>query len=340
MIIRMLLLFSLFTLVTGCDDPAHHRKQLNPAIYHWKSSYNPTSETLDKLDALNICKQYIRFFDIDIDPNSGKTIPKSVIRFLEKPDAEIVPVVYITNKTFQKTNDTDISDLAQKTAAKIIALSQENKLDFETIQMDCDWSKTTQASYFRFLTEIKKHFETKHLSVTLRLHQIKFMEQTGVPPADRTTLMLYNVGDWTNSQTENSLFDPQVIDQYLSRISEYPLPIDIALPVFQQTLVYRGNRLYSFLQNDSFENISEVVPLQKQPNGKLFVCLENCTFKNRSFRKGDLFRFEDVSFRNLLLVKNAVLSRIQNEDTEVIFYHLEESALNRFSKKQFWKLLE
>ena len=52
------------------------------------------------LDELQICKQYIRFFDVD-RKDTEQPAPKSVIRFRALPLAEVIPVIYITNRTFQ-----------------------------------------------------------------------------------------------------------------------------------------------------------------------------------------------------------------------------------------------
>ncbi len=336
--LRLLTILLLLTF-TECQPTEQEEKHLSSAIYHWKSSYNPSKNSLEKLDQLHICKQYIRFFDIDLDETTGKAIPKSVIRFKVKPAGEVVPVVYITNRTMSKLTDSELPELAGNTTLKIKDLAKQNKLTINTLQIDCDWSKSTREAYFNFLKHLRKEFPDTQISATLRLHQIKFMEQTGVPPVDKATLMLYNVGDWTNPNTHNSLFDPEIIDQYVYRIPEYPLPIDLALPIFQQTLVYRNHKLFTFLKNKSPEDLSKNLKLKKTEDRQIFICAENGTLQHLDFRKGDIFRFEEVNFNELLQVKKAVVSRIKNKHPEILFYHLDESAMDKFSMKQLRQLL-
>lgn len=335
---RLLLLGFLFVLM-GCDVKREVNKPIGGSIYHWKSTYDPDSTSLEKLDQLKICKQYIRFFDVDRDKESGEAVPRSIVRFRKHPAGEVVPVVYLTNRTFKDLNPEKVKKLASNTIIKINEIADLNKLNYKSLQLDCDWSRSTKEAYFNFLKEIQKALPGVSVSATLRLHQIKFMEQTGVPPVDRTTLMLYNVGDWTNPLTQNSLFDPQIIDQYIYRIPEYPLPIDIALPIFQQTLVYRNDKLYTFLKNKPYAAVSEAVNLKPQKKAETYVCEENCRFLNISFRKGDVFRFESVNFDQLERVNDAVLQRLHNNDAELVLYHLDKFALSQFSQNQLRELL-
>ena len=65
----------------------------------------------------------------------------------------------------------------------------------KVIQVDCDWTKGTAAIYFDLLNSLKAHYE---LDVTIRLHQIKYANDTGIPPVDHGTLMLYDTGDMSN----------------------------------------------------------------------------------------------------------------------------------------------
>ncbi|KPM48792.1 hypothetical protein [Jiulongibacter sediminis] len=338
--ISRLFAFLLLFFIFSCGQKDQVTKNVTGAIYHWKSIYNPEAKDLKKLDDLQICKQYIRFFDID-RKGTEPASPKSVIRFRTLPLAEVIPVVYITNRTFQGLSETEIDTLATRTLTKIRSIADENEISFNSIQLDCDWSKSTQKAYFRLLRKIEEQLDNAtELTSTLRLHQVKFMEQTGIPPASRVSLMLYNVGDWTNPLTPNSLFDPKIIDQYIYRIPEYPLPIDIALPIYQQTLVYRNNKLFTFMKSQSYEDVSKALRLKKIETSRNYVCLENGEFLNKSFRKGDIFRFESVDYEQLKLVNKAVKSRIQNQNTDLIFYHLDQNAVSQFSKKEFRRLLQ
>ena len=61
------------------------------------------------------------------------------------------------------------------------------------IQIDCDWTASTQEAYFEFLHYLKEKAKDKQiqLSATIRLHQLSMTP----PPVDRGILMMYNTGD-------------------------------------------------------------------------------------------------------------------------------------------------
>ncbi|AWV99423.1 hypothetical protein [Arcticibacterium luteifluviistationis] len=317
------------------------KKVISKAVYHWKSTYQPSQKAKETVKALNIKKTYIRFFDIDFNAKANEAIPKGMVKFKDSPEGDIVPVIYITNRTFKSINETEITNLAVKTAAKIKSITSADSLVFNEVQLDCDWTETTKAKYFHFLEKLKSEFGGNvKLTCTLRLHQVKFKEKTGVPPVDRVALMLYNVGDWTNVQTKNSLFDPDIIDQYIYRLPEYPLPVDIALPIYQQAIVFRNNRFHTYFKNVSKIDLQKHFNTKPGENGKLLICQENCEFQNQSFRIGDVFRHEKVDFKTLNKVKKAILKKIKNKDVQVLLFHLDDKSLDNFTLKQYSTLLE
>ncbi len=55
------------------------------------------------------------------------------------------------------------------------------------IQIDCDWTERTRNAYFQLLTALKREpfLQGKILSATIRLHQVKYVQRSGIPPADR-----------------------------------------------------------------------------------------------------------------------------------------------------------
>ena len=325
------LLLGLILLLKSCTEESNP-KDITAAIYHWKSTYEPSPSSEETLEALKIKKRYLHFFDIDYDFNREKAIPKSVIRIKTPPEGKVIPVVYITNRTFKSIKQNQIDSLASKTASKIRSISKKYDLRFKEVQLDCDWSKSTKSNYFRFLNALKVDFSNAaELSVTLRLHQIKFMELTGVPPVKKGALMLYNVGDFMNVNTSNSLFDPNIIDQYIYRLPEYPLKLAIALPIFHQTVVYRNRKFETFFKNFSNKKLKEKFNLKASELGNLLTLERDITFRKHSFRKGDIFRYESVNFTQLNQVKEAILKRLPGQKAEIIFFHLDEVAVSSLS---------
>jgi hypothetical protein len=95
-------------------------------------------------------------------------------------DTSIIPVVYITNHTFHHFRKEDAESLAQKVFSKIDSIAKENSISYNEIQIDCDWSDSTRELYFSFLGKMKS-ISQKTISTTIRLHQVKYFERTGIP---------------------------------------------------------------------------------------------------------------------------------------------------------------
>jgi hypothetical protein len=335
-----LFFFIFWPILFSCTEEQEN-KEISPAIYHWKSVYKPSIDASNSLNKLKINKQYIRFFDIDYNAEIGDAVPKGMVRFGSKPTGKVVPVIYITNKTFLNLGQNQVDSLAKNTTAKIKEITLKNDISFDEVQFDCDWSKKTGPSYFSFIDKVRSHLdETTKISATLRLHQVKFREQTGIPPVERVALMLYNVGDWTNVNTQNSLFDPDIIDQYIYRLPEYPLPVDIALPIYQQAIVFRNNQFQTYFKNVSKLDLKKEFNMKSGKEPNILVCQENCEFRNHSFRKGDVFRHESIDFETLNAVKKAILKRLPNSDVQIYLFHLDDKSIDNFSTKQLKKLLQ
>lgn len=133
------------------------------------------------------------------------------VRFSEKlPDScQIIPVVFITNQTMKNIPKITIDYLAKAILSGISKLSPH---PYHEIQIDCHWTLSTKQKYFSLLKILQK--STLHLSATIRLHQVKFYEKTGIPPVERRMLMYYNMSDWRNPITINSIYSPKLLSQY------------------------------------------------------------------------------------------------------------------------------
>ena len=126
---------------------------LTISFYSWENSFNQ-KEITEKL--------YIKVLDIAY--STKLEIVKSNLQ--EKPK-DFIPVVYITNETMQNVDFSLISN----------AIIQGLKnYEFKELQIDCDWSNSTQSDYFKLLEDLKTKLN-KTLSATIRLHQIKYYKR-------------------------------------------------------------------------------------------------------------------------------------------------------------------
>lgn len=338
MIKVVLFYFLVMTAFSACHPSVIH--QIRPAFYYWRSDYNPGPEEKQYLAKAPVV--YIRFFDVVWNDRIGAPVPESPLRLIQSPDSAIqyVPVVFITNETLQKALPAQMEVLADSILKKIKKMYAHFNPAWKEIQMDCDWSVGTRDKYFLLLQIMQEqlHRGNCRLSVTLRLHQIKYREKTGVPPADRCMLMFYNMGDWKNPQTTNSMYDLETASKYLNRISDYPLPLDIALPLLRWSIVYRNNKFLTFINyiaGDSLKQYSFLHPLRNE--GHFLV--EKDTFAlGCNFRRGDVLRSESCSFRDLMEGKKQLLNRIKNKSLTLSLFHLDKQLLKYYSNEQIQKI--
>ncbi|GAB4043566.1 hypothetical protein [Spirosoma litoris] len=312
--------------------------ELISAFYHWKVTYNPTNSERDQLKALNVNKLYIHFFDVDWDARTRQAVPKAFVQFRQKPVGSIVPVVFITNRTLVNLSPNALADLATHITQAIIKISQQQRLSFQEVQFDCDWSTGTRDRYFRLLTLLKNQLH-RPLSATIRLHQIKYTDQTGIPPVTRGMLMLYNVADWKRVETHNSIYDSEVANQYLSYVSNYPLPLDLVMPLFRWTVVYRNNRFLTFLTTIDRKALINSRFLMPQSDSTRFVASRDTTAFGFSIRRNDLFRAEAVSPELLLIEKARLLDQISNQQLTFALYHLDSTILATYPRETLQTLL-
>jgi hypothetical protein len=324
---RIYFLF-LILFLGGCKSE-NTPKDLGRAVYFWKTTFELSQKETAFLKESKIEKIYLRYFDVDM--LHSEVVPKGIITIKSKVKQEIVPTIFITNRVFEKLNYDQIEVLSVKVLGQINKVSSTHK----EIQFDCDWTLTTKNKYFFFLEKIKeKSPKNLRFSATIRLHQIKFYEKTGIPPVDEGVLMLYNTGDWRKLAKENSLFNAQTTMNYLDNLSKYALDLNFAFPFFQQVLAYRNGIFYTFIKNCTLGEISSNRAFEETDTENQFLCKDDVQFKNISFRKNDILKYENSEFDKINKTKNKILYKIKAPKTTLILYHLDEKNLFNFSKSQ------
>ncbi len=329
---RIFILFCISTFLTACqptdNGPSH---DLTPAFYHWKTTFAPTNSEQRDLRRLGVEKLYVRFFDVDWNPQINEATPKATVRFTA-PTAgyTLVPVVFITNQTLQRLSMTGIPILARNITNEIKQIAQKQAIAFAEVQFDCDWSETTGGRYFALLRSLRAMLGVP-LSATIRLHQVKFAAKTGVPPVERGMLMAYNVADWKRPDTRNSIWDATVADRYLPFLDKYPLPLDVVLPVFRWTIAYRNGRFLKILNNVDGKSLKASAFLESVPTDSTrFVARQDTAAMGLMIRRGDVFRAEAVTADELTKAQRAILSRIQNRAITFGLYHLDSANLAQY----------
>ncbi len=289
------------------------------------------------MDSLDCKKLYVKILDVGRNASTGEIEPYSRTPISDTAGLAartIIPSIFITNEVFQ-----DISAEKNDWLAGKIVESAAGIGTFGAFLFDCDWTPSTRAAFFLFLKNMRRKLPPGTLlSATIRLHQYKFPEQTGVPPTDRGMLMCYNTGDVDQERERNTIFHPDDALKYLDGAPKnYPLPLDLALPLFSWGLVFREGELWKIVPGPlPLEEMRKSGKWVENPESEPFAArlweLKEGTFLGGHYlRPGDHLRVSEVS--PALLFKAASLAQKLDlaDDATLAFFHLGIASEEHFT---------
>jgi len=282
---RFVLIFFIFFLF-GCQD----KKEI--AFYHWKSRCEVSKNFSYPI--------YLKVLDIGI---------KRVIKTNCK--RSFIPVVYIDNRALKQRDD----------IAKIIL--QNIPKAAKEVQFDCDWTPSTKEKYFHLLTKMQKHY--KKITVTIRLHQLKYPKKTGIPPVDAGVLMFYNMSDFLDPKTKNYVLDLEEAKKYLKDFNPYPLKLDLALPLYSMATIIRYGKVISIIDDIKKDDLKKEF---KHLQENRYKVTKTHYFKGKLLYEGDILRVDEVSLQ--MLKKSLKLLPFQVK--KIIYF--------RYSNLKNWDLKE
>lgn len=294
----------------------------------------------DFLATARVERLFVRFFDVDLDPESGAPRPLAELEYRGGLPAgvRIVPVVFLAERVFRF--DCDAARLAGQVAGKIRQIvSRGGFARPEEIQLDCDWTEGSRGRFFAFLEAMKRACPSgTALSATLRLHQVKFRGREGVPPVDRATLMLYNMGQVESPAPGNSIIDAGVFRAYAGGLAEYPLRFDLALPIFRWGLVYRLDRLARILNDLGEDEVAAAGGAMEALGGGRFLCRRETHLGGAAIYPGDLLRLEAADFPAVRDCLRQAREELGRRPAGLVFYHLDAGSLARFGAGRILEL--
>ncbi|MCG9881176.1 MAG: hypothetical protein MH472_11310 [Bacteroidia bacterium] len=311
------LLFSLWKLNPQSQPTAQR------AIYHWKTNFYWSAEPNDTRKFLNehqIQKMYIKMLDVDYSKATGiMPVSKTSMNYYsdyKKDSIEFIPVVYITNDVFKNMLVQDREDYAKKILAHALRIQTYTHHWPREIQFDCDWTLDTRDAYFAFIETCKKLAPQFTYSATLRLYPYKYKDKLGVPPVAKVMLMMYNLQNAKNFEHENSIFSLKEAQKYLKR-KEYPLPMDVALPVFSWTLVFRNGQFYKVFSDNIISDITSDVSLKLLTTNKFLVETTPRNYNDYGLKAGDVLKVETCGAKELVQA-NSLLRLLPVDATATI----------------------
>lgn len=334
-----ILLSILLCLMSACGDGK--TKIVKTAFYHWKTDFNLSDFEKDFIQKTKTEKLYVKFFDVDWNGKQAIPLASLNVKNIASVGQDIVPTVFITNRTFQYLEEEEIRSLANKVLTKIKRIF-DNFPDIELyeIQFDCDWSESTRIAYFSFLEIINELVleEKIELSTTIRLHQIKFFERTGVPPVKRGMLMFYNTGELRDYDTENSILDLKTAEKYLVNFDKYPIHLDLALPLFQWGVLFREEKMIRLLNGLSETDLKDTTLFQKTA-AQRFSVKENTYLAGHFVYKKDKIRLEKITQTKLDNVVQILKPIWPKNDLTLTFYHIDSTVVQHFSTQKLLDLV-
>ena len=318
-------------IISSCGSK---REKVNHAFYEWRSevSYSPTDLAL--FDSLKVDKLYVRFFDVQWHEGNAQPYPESIARFRTKlpKGVEIVPTVYVTVELMRRATERfSLEELAEKIVGKIESMSEGANISLDSIreiQLDCDWTASTRWAYFELLRDVKKRKPEWILSSTIRLHQIKYRVETGIPPVDRGMVMAYNVGQVTAIDEENSIFTEDEVARYLGPLDEYPLPLDAALPIFSWGVRFHYDRFAAIIDNIGVEEMANRSEFRKVGEN-LWQAGVNTELRGKPIFAGDIIRIDEPKREDVLSIAQEISGAIDQSEITLSLYRFDPAIIRR-----------
>lgn len=332
------ILFAL--LFVGCKEQGIHDYPHNAynSVYYWRTTFNVSDAEQQFITKHNVKRLYLRLFDVDMSKrNLWEALSPQPIATIQFPDSanlalvmqqvdECVPTVFITLHALKQMPWHEANDYAQKICTRILNMCSYHGFrdKVHEVQIDCDWTETTENTYFRLLDEMRYilHAQGIILSATIRLHQLR----TSAPPVDRGVLMLYNTGSLKHPETKNSILSNVDAMPYLKRIN-YSLPLDYAFPNFGWGVWFCNNAFQAILHQQDYSDEN----LYEQTDSTHYRVIKNHYNEGHWLICGDIIRKE---ISDMVAIEQIKQHLPFSEATSIIMYHLDENNLKNLDNHE------
>lgn len=316
------------------------RREAEPAdraLYYWRTALSLLPAERELLDSLGVQRLYVKYFDVDIGAG-GEPVP---LAQLEADTAllfglDIIPAVFITNNTLERCSFGQLDTLAGRIYRKIAELHAPlDRHPVREIQIDCDWTQGTREAYFYLLKKMHGQIEPQNcvLSATIRLHQVRYFEKTGVPPVDRGMLMFYNMGDVEDWQEPNSILNIKKAEPYLKGASRYPLPLDVVLPAFGWGVLFRDGRMIRLIYPIDERALADVTRFQRLGPQRWEV-VKSTYLDGHYLYRGDRIRVETAEPGEMRQAAMLLHRSLRREQKTAALYHLDSLLTKRYLHEQ------
>jgi len=319
-------------------------RNISPSFYYWKTVFSPTSYERTALDSLQAHRIYLRYFDVAWNSVTNTASPRAQVEFsadaldwMRQTNRELIPVVFITNECLAKMDSLAAIDLGSRLLKLVTAMDSGHSLAHaRELQIDCDWTVGTRENYFALLRSLRQALpDSQLLTATIRLHQLKYKNRTGIPPVNRGMLMCYNMGNLRDPRASNSILDLDEMKKYIGALDQYQLPLDIGLPLFDWKILFRQQQFIGIVYGLTVSQLPADCAVQRDGH---IVFLRDTLLQGYDFRKGDWLRDEQVSEKDLLAAADLLNKNLPRTPATVILYHLDSLLLKKYPAHELEKV--
>ena len=318
-------------------------------VYYWKTVLELSPDDYRFLNHHHVDRIYLRMFDVTAE-NGGsycttfeKVVPNASMRVQDGYDTgivecfnskRIVPVVYITIEALKTAKGCE-GELASRIVERVRRMCSCYEFNnVEGLQLDCDWTVSTEKSFFTLCDSARVQIARKKLqwslSSTIRLHQLA----RKAPPVDYGVLMVYNTGNFRDPDAKNSIISIDDVEKYLSRLDDYPLHLDVAYPTYLWQLLFRKRQFMGLLNGVNVADTARFATFGT--NSHIALC--DIIHKDIVIRKGDIVRTEKSVYDEVLAVKTAIERRLTKRPHSNILYHLDQQNLSKYTDDEIAKI--
>ncbi len=318
------------------------------SVYYWKTIFCLDSANRSFIERHHIKRVYLRMFDVSKDEYalevSDGAIPNASVRINESDyyllkdslnGMEFIPVVYIELDALKAMSGHE-NTLASNIVTRVRNMCQYNGLpNVRELQMDCDWTASTEESFFKLCDSVKQNIDSLrlswHLSSTIRLHQLS----RKIPPVDKGVLMVYNTGTFSNPDAANSILDARDVKPYLKHLPAYPLHLDVAYPTYSWQLLFRKRQFIGLLNGMKLSDST----LFTRKSANVYVARRDIPHNNRLIRTGDTVREETSDYEEIAKVKDLIEKSLRGRHHLNILYHLDSKNLSNYTPDEIDNIL-
>jgi len=141
--------------------------------------------------------------------------------------------------------------------------------------------------------------------------------------------MYYNMGNVQKETTNNSILDNTIGAKYLSQLADYPLPLDLALPLFQWGVLFRNNKMIKLLNQLTASELRDSQRFMKIDKNHWEVI--KSTYLNGIYLyKNDHIRLEKSELPDLEVAADLLQKQLKIDNRTIAFYHLDSTLIQQF----------